>query len=127
MTEKITIEPLDLAKHEDLLLTAHAANFVGPESDAKRAGYARWLTSNPVAGSIYLAAYVDGTFASFLGFMAREVIGFDRTFRGALAFAASTLAGFGGRGLYRRLAHAGWEEARRHGFDFAMGYTVRRY
>jgi hypothetical protein len=59
--------------------------------------------------------------------MAREVVGFDRTFRGALAFAASTLAGFGGRGLYRRLAHAGWEEARRHGFDFAMGYTVRRY
>jgi len=80
-----------------------------------------------VDGSIYLAAYVDGAFASFLGLMAREVVGFNRTFRGALAFAASTLAGFGGRGLYRRLAHAGWEEARRHGFDFAMGYTVRRY
>jgi hypothetical protein len=127
MTEKITIEPLDLAKHEDLLLTAHAANFVGREADIKRASYARWLASNPVEGSIYLAAYVDGAFASVLGFMAREVVGFERTFHGALAFAASTLAGFGGRGLYRRLAHAGWEEARRRGFDFAMGYTVRRY
>src|ERR1700730_3633521 len=103
MTEKITIEPLDLAKHEDLLLTAHAANFVGPESDVKRAGYARWLASNPVEGSIYLAACVDGGFASFLGFMAREVVGFDRAFRGALAFAASTLAGFGGRGLWPAL------------------------
>ena len=127
MPEKITIEPLDPAKNEDLLIKAHAANFVGREADAKRAGYARWLASNPVEGSIYLAAYVDGAFASFLGFMAREVVGFDRTFRGALAFAASTLAGFGGRGLYRRLAQAGWEEARRRGFDFAMGYTVRRY
>jgi hypothetical protein len=127
MTEKITIEPLDLATNEDLLLEAHAANFVGRESDIKRANYARWLTSNPAEGSIYLGAYVDGAFASFLGFMAREVVGFDRTFRGALAFAASTLPGFGGRGLYRRLAHAGWEEARRRGFDFAMGYTVRRY
>jgi hypothetical protein len=127
MTETITIEPLDPVKNEDLLIKAHAANFVGRESDAKRAGYARWLASNPVEGSIYLAAYVDGAFASFLGFMAREVVGFDRTFRGALAFAASTLAGFGGRGLYRRLAHAGWEEARRRGFDFAMGYTVRRH
>jgi hypothetical protein len=127
MTENITIEPLDPAKQEDLLIEAHAANFHGRDSEVKRAGYARWLTSNPVEGSIYLAAYVDGAFASFLGFMAREVVGFDRTFRGALAFAASTLPGFGGRGLYRRLAHAGWEEARRRGFDFAMGYTVRRY
>jgi hypothetical protein len=127
MTEKITIEPLDPTKHEDLIMRAHAANFDGRESAAKRASYARWLTSNPVEGSIYLAAYVDGAFASFLGFMAREVVGFDRTLRGALAFAASTLAEFRGRGLYRRLAHAGWEEGRRRGFDFAMGYTIRGY
>jgi len=127
MAETITIEPLDPSKDEDLLIKAHAANFTGHEADLKRAGYARWLSSNPVEGSIYLAAYVDGAFASFLGFMAREVVGFGRTFRGALAFAASTLAGFGGRGLYRRLAHIGWDEARRRGFDFAVGYTVRRY
>jgi hypothetical protein len=127
MTEAITIEPFDPMKNEEILLDVHAAHFTGGDSTSKRRAYVPWLLSNPVHDSIYLAAYVDGAFASFLGFMAREVVGFGRTFRGALAFGAMTLPQFGGRGLYRRLAHAGWEEARRRGFHFAMGYTIRPY
>ncbi|MBV8536851.1 MAG: GNAT family N-acetyltransferase [Alphaproteobacteria bacterium] len=127
MGESISIRPFDLRQDESILAAVHAAHFTGLDSQLKRQSYARWLDANPAEGSIYLAAYVDGKFASFLGFMAREVIAFGRTFRGALAFGAMTLSEFGGRGLYKRLAQVGWEEARRRGFDFAMGYTVRPY
>jgi len=125
--ETITIVPFDPAGNEAILTEVHAARFTGRDSAAKRKSYAPWLLSNPMEGSIYLAAYVDGAFASFLGFMAREVVGFGRSFRGALAFGAMTLPQFAGRSLYRRLAHAGWEEVGRKGFDFALGYTVRQY
>jgi hypothetical protein len=127
MAEEITVHPFDPAKNGDFLIAVHEAHFPGVDSAAKRQSYVEWLLSNPVPGSIYLAAHVDGTFASFLGFIAREVVGFGRVFRGALAFGAMTMPAFSGRNLYRRLAHAGWEEARRRGFDFALGYTNRRY
>ena len=127
MSEEITVSPFDPDKNEDILLAVHAAHFTGSDSAIKRKSYVHWLLANPAEGSIYLAAYVDGAFASFLGFMAREVIGFGRVFRGALAFGAMTLPKYGGRGLYRRLAHAGWEEARHRGFHFALGYTTRQY
>jgi len=127
MSEVITIEPFDPAENQAILIQVHAAHFTSRDSASKRQSYVPWLLSNPSDGSIYFAAYVDGAFASFLGFMAREVVGFGNTFRGALAFGAMTLPQFAGRGLYRRLAHAGWEEARRRGFHFAVGYTIRPY
>lgn len=127
MPEVISIAPFDIVQNENDLLSLQAFHFTGPDADTRRQSYVQWLRSNPVDGSIFLAAYVDGTPASFLGFMAREVVGFGRTFRCALAFAAATHPQFGGRALYRRLANAGWDEARRRGFDFAVGYTVRKY
>lgn len=126
-SETIEVVPFDPAKNESILAAVHATHFTSRDSAMKRQSYVNWLLSNPSEGSIYLAAYVDGSFASFLGFMAREVVGFGRTFRGALAFGAMTLPEYGGRGLYRRLASAGWKEARSRGFHFAMGYTNRRY
>jgi len=127
MTEVITIEPFDPAANEAVLLDLHAAHFAGRDADSKRRTYVPWLLSNPLDGSIYLAARVDGAFASFLGFMAREVVGFGQTFHAALAFGAMTVEGFTGRALYSRLAHAGWTEAHRRGFHFAAGYTSRSY
>src|SRR5262249_5679349 len=93
----------------------------------KRRSYIQWLLSNPLEPGIYLAAYVNGAFASFLGFMPREVVGFGQRYRAALAFGAMTLPQFGGRGLYRRLAQVGWDEARKRRFHFALGYTVQKY
>jgi hypothetical protein len=127
MVEQITIRPFDLREHEAELLAAHSIHFEGADSDAKRASYVSWLLANPVEGSIYLAAYVDGKFASFLALLARQVVGFGHVFCGVLAAAAVTLPEFSGRGLYRRLAYAGWEQARLAGFDFAVGYTIRAY
>jgi len=127
MAEVITVESFDLARNEELLIQVHAAHFTSQDSAIRRRSYVQWLLSDPTDQGIYLAAYVDGAFASFLGFMAREVGGFGQTFRGALAFGAMTVPRFAGRGLYRRLAYAGWEEARHRGYDFAMGYTIRPY
>ncbi|MGE5537986.1 MAG: hypothetical protein ACM30I_05180 [Gemmatimonas sp.] len=127
MNETIEIRLFDPKAGEAILNQAHGIHFPSPDSAAKRRSYVSWLTSNPVPGSIYLAAYVDGSFASFLGFMAREVVGQGRTLRAALAFGAMTLPEFQGRGLYRRLAVAGWDMAARGGFDIALGYTNRPY
>lgn len=127
MAESVVIRPLDLLENEQILAATHSIHFAGTDSSAKRASYVSWLLANPVKGSIYLGAYVDGMFASFLGFMAREVVGHGHVFRAALAFGAMTVPQFRGRGLYKRLAHAGWEEARRAGFHFALGYTIRPY
>jgi len=127
MAEVITVESFDPSHNEELLIQVHAAHFSSQDSAIRRRSYVQWLLSNPTDQGIYLAAYVDGAFASFLGFMAREVVGFGQTFRGALAFGAMTVPRFAGRGLYRRLAYAGWEEARDRGYHFAMGYTIRQY
>ena len=125
--ETITIRPFDPAENAEMLTAAHAMHFTSRDSAVKRSSYVHWLLSNPEANNIFLASYVNGTFASFLGFMPRKVVGFGCEYRGALAFGAMTLPEFGGRGLYRRLAQAGWDEARRRGFDFAMGYTTQQY
>jgi len=125
--EEITIGLVDPEAVEPFVLEALADHFTGPDSQKKRTNYVRWLKENPVAGSFYLAARVKGEFASFVGFMAREAIGFDRSFKVALAFAAATRPAFSGRSLYRRLAQEGWDEAGRRGFDVALGYTSRKY
>jgi hypothetical protein len=125
MNETIALRPFDLRAGEAQLLALHATHFPGPDSVAKRRSYVAWLLANPRPGSLFLAAYVDGAFASYLSFIARDVVGFGRDFRGALAAAAMTVPRFGGRRLYRRLAEFGWEAARGAGFDFAMGYTIR--
>src|SRR5262245_26846622 len=109
--ESISIELFDPLKNEQPLLKLHGTHFTGRDSALKRRSYVQWLLSNPLQPGIYLAAYVNGAFASFLGFMPREVVGFGQRYKAALAFGAMTLPEFGGRGLYKRLAHAGWEEA----------------
>lgn len=124
---KITVEHVNLRNIGNEMISLHAQHFISPDSELKRGSYIDWLLDNPNEGSIYLAAFVDGKFASFLGFMARGVVGFGRDYRGALAFGAMTKPEFSGRGLYRRLAIEGWKEVHRQGFDFAMGYTTRRH
>jgi hypothetical protein len=125
--ESISIELFDPLRNEEPLVKLHGTHFTGRDSARKRRSYVHWLLSNPLDRGIYLAAYVNGAFAGFLGFMAREVVGFGQRYRAALAFGAMTLPEFGGRGLYKRLAHAGWDEARNRGFHFALGYTVQPY
>lgn len=125
--EIITIGPFDPAENEEILTSVHARYFTSRDSAVKRQSYVQWLLSNPIGKNIFLAAYVNGSFASFLGFMPRRVVGFGQDYLGALAFGAMTLPEFGGRGLYRQLAKAGWDEAHRLSFDFAMGYTTRQY
>ena len=123
----IDIVSFDPAAGKDILADVHGLHFTGKDSSAKRVAYADWLVSNPVPDSIYLAAHVDGQFASFLGFMAREAVGLGRSFKVALAFGAMTRPEFAGRGLYKKLAYHGWDEAVRRGFSFCAGYTIRPY
>jgi hypothetical protein len=81
MSEEIAIRPLDLRADAAAVVAAQAIHFTGADAAAKRGGFAPWLLANPVPGSFYLGAYVDGKFASFLGILARRTVGCGREFR----------------------------------------------
>ena len=125
--ESISIELFDPLSNEEALVSLHGLHFTSKDSARKRQSYVCWLLGDPLEAGIYLAAYVNGAFAAFLGFMPREVVGFGHRYKAALAFGAMTVPEFSGRSFYKRLANVGWKEARKRGFHFAIGYTVQRH